>query len=187
MPLILTAQEAEDMTLLLTAMLLATPVLNQAAKPAGGQTVGSIRSTMDLVKGYLTKAAAQVSEEQYAFKPTPDVRSMGELFAHVADANFMICSAASGEKPTMGDIEKTKKTKTDITQAMAASFSFCEKILDGMTDARGAEVVKFFIPGTHTRLGVLAFNVAHDFEHYGNVVTYMRLKGMVPPSSARGM
>jgi len=175
------------MTLLLTAILLTTPVFDQADKPAGGQTIGSIRGTMDLVKGYLTKAAAQVSEEQYAFKPTPDVRSMGELFAHVADANFMICGAASGEKPPMSDIEKTKKTKADITQALAASFSYCEKIFDGMTDARGGEAVKFFVPGAHTRLGVLAFNVAHDFEHYGNVVTYMRLKGMVPPSSARGM
>ena len=79
------------MTLLLTAMLLTTPVFDQAAAPAGNPTVASIRVTMDLVKGYLTKAAAQVPEDQYAFKPTPDVRSMGELFAHVADANFGIC------------------------------------------------------------------------------------------------
>jgi len=175
------------MTVLLTAMLLTTPVFDQAATPAANQTIGSVRGLTDVVKGYLTKAAAQVSEEQYAFKPTPDVRSMGELFAHVADANFMICSAASGEKAPMSDIEKTKKTKADITQALAASFSFCDKAFDGMNDTRAGEVVKFFIPGTHTRLGVLAFNAAHDFEHYGNVVTYMRLKGMVPPSSARGM
>ncbi len=175
------------MTLLLTAILLTTPVLDQTATPAGNPTTASIRGTLDLVKEYLTKAAAQVPEDQYAFKPTPDVRSMGELFAHVADANFGICGAAGGEKPPMTGIEKSKKTKAEITQALTESFAFCEKVFAGITDARANEVVKFFLPGTHTRLGVLAFNGAHAFEHYGNVVTYMRLKGMVPPSSAKGM
>ena len=175
------------MTLLLTAILLITPALDQAATPAASPTIGSVRGMMDLVKGYLTKAAEQVPEEHYAFKPTPDVRSMGEVFAHIADANFNICGMVSGEKPPMSGIEKTKKAKAELTEALAASFSFCEKAFDGMNDARASEVVKFFVPGTHTRLGVLAFNAAHDFEHYGNIVTYMRLKGMVPPSSARGM
>jgi uncharacterized damage-inducible protein DinB len=174
-------------TFLLTAILVIAPTLDQAAAPTASPTIGSVRGMTDMVKGYLTKAAAQVPEDQYAFKPTPDVRSMGEVFAHVADANFNICGLVSGEKPPMSGIEKTKKTKAEITEALADSFSFCEKAFDGMTDARAGEVVKFFVPGTHTRLGVLAFNAAHDFEHYGNIVTYMRLKGMVPPSSARGM
>ena len=116
-----------DMTLLLTAMLLTTPVFDQTAAPAGNPTVASIRGTMDLVKGYLTKAAAQVPEDQSAFKPTPDVRSMGELFAHVADANFGICGAAGSEKPPMTGIEKSKKTKAEISQALAESFTFCKK------------------------------------------------------------
>jgi uncharacterized damage-inducible protein DinB len=175
-------------TLLLTAILVIAPAPDQAAAPAANQTIGSVRGMTDMVKGYLTKAAAQVPEDQYAFKPTPEVRSMGEVFAHVADANFGICGMVGGDKPPMSGIEKTKKTKAEITEALAASFAFCEKVFDSMTDARANEVVpKFFVPGTHTRLGVLAFNAAHDFEHYGNIVTYMRLKGMVPPSSARGM
>jgi uncharacterized damage-inducible protein DinB len=174
------------MTLLLALTLLATPSFEQATTTPS-PTVGSVRGLQDLVKGYITKAAAQVSEDLYAFKPTPEVRSMGELFAHIADANFGICGMASGQKPPMTGIAKTKKTKAELTEALAASFTFCESALAGMTDARAAEVIKFFVPGTHTRLGVLAFNVAHDFEHYGNIVTYMRLKGMVPPSSAGGM
>ena len=148
-------------------------------------TVASIKGTFDLVKGNILKAAAQVPEELYAFKPTADVRSMGAVFAHIADANFMICSASSGEKPTMADIEKTKTTKQDLIAALEASFKFCEAAFSGMTGTRPNEVVKFFVPGSYTRLSVLAFNNAHDFEHYGNVVTYMRLKGMVPPSSAK--
>lgn len=153
------------------------------ASAAGAQTA-SVRGTYDLVKGWLLKAADQVPEEHYGFKPTADVRSLGAQLAHIADANFGICGTASGEKPTMAGIEKSKTTKAEIKEALTASFAFCDKAFDGLTDARAAETVKFFLPGTHTRLGVLAFNNAHDFEHYGNVVTYMRLKGMVPPSSA---
>jgi uncharacterized damage-inducible protein DinB len=175
------------MTLLLALTLLAAPPPDQAASATANATAVSVRGTLDLAKSWLTKAAAQVPEEHYAFKPTPDVRSMGEVFAHVAESNFGICSMASGQKPTMTGVSKTAKTKAQITEALAASFTFCEAAIDGMTDARGNEVIKFFIPGTHTRLGVLAFNAAHDFEHYGNIVTYMRLKGMVPPSSAGGM
>jgi hypothetical protein len=84
----------------------------------------------------------------------------------------------------MQNIEKTKTSKADLKAALDASFKFCEAGFDGLTAASGAETVKFFVPGNHTRLGVLAFNNAHLFEHYGNLVTYMRLKGLVPPSSA---
>ena len=160
-----------------------------AAAPQAGasSTVASIRGAHDAVKGYLLKAADQVSEDLYAFKPTPEVRSMGQLFGHVANANFMICGMVSGQKGTMGDIEKTKTTKADLRAALEASFKFCDDAFASITDANANETVKFFLPGTHTRLGVLAFNNAHQFEHYGNIVTYMRMKGMVPPSSAKGM
>jgi uncharacterized damage-inducible protein DinB len=168
-------------TLLLAFALAQTPA------PAANATIGSIRAQYDTAKGYLLKAVEQVPEEHFAFKPTPEVRSLGQLFGHIANANFMICGMASGEKGGMGDIEKTKSTKKDLQEALAASFKFCDAAFDSMTDARAAETVpKFFFPGTHTRLSVLAFNTAHDFEHYGNIVTYMRLKGMVPPSSQRG-
>ena len=153
----------------------------QAADP----TVASIKGAHDLAKGNILKAAAQVPDDMYAFKPTPDVRSMGALFAHIADANFMICAAASGEKPTMSGIEKEKTTKKDVMAALEASFTFCDSAFTGMTAARANETIKFFLPGAHTRIGVMAFNIAHDYEHYGNVVTYMRLKGLVPPSSMK--
>lgn len=172
---------------MLSGIALLTLALAAAPQAPANPTLLTVRATYDQVKGYLLKAADQVPEEHYAFKPVPEVRSMGALFAHVADANFMICSAASGEKPAMSGIEKSKTTKAEIRDALAASFKFCDAAFDGLTGARADETVKFFLPGAHSRLGVLAFNNAHDFEHYGNIVTYMRLKGMVPPSSARGM
>ena len=162
-------------------------VTAQAPQGSISATIGSVRGGHDVVKGYLLKAADQVSEDLYAFKPTPEVRSMGELFGHIADANFMICGMASGQKGTMSGIEKSKKTKADLRGALEASFAFCDAAFSSLTDANANETIKFFLPGTHTRLGVLTFNTAHQFEHYGNIVTYMRMKGMVPPSSARGM
>jgi uncharacterized damage-inducible protein DinB len=174
-------------------MVLATIALlfvTTAQAPAAGlsTTIGSVKGGHDVAKDWLTKAADQVSEENYAFKPTPDVRSMGELFAHVADANFMICGMVSGAKPSMTAVEKTRKTKADIIAALAESFKFCDAAYAGLTEANANETLpKFFVPGTHTRLGVMAFNNAHQFEHYGNIVTYMRMKKMVPPSSAGGM
>jgi len=170
------------MTLLLTLTMTLTGAM-QAANPS----IGSIKATHDQVKGYVIAAAAKVPEDVYAFKPTPEVRSMGQLFGHIADANFGICAAASGQKPTMSDIEKTKTTKADLQAALEASFKFCDAAYAGLTDTSINETVKFFLPGTNTRLGVLSFNNAHTFEHYGNIVTYMRLKGMVPPSTQGGM
>ena len=172
---------------LLLALALAGPAAQQpAAPPAGSPMVSSIRGGYELVKGHILKAAEQVSEEDYAFKATPDVRSMGQLFAHIADANFGVCSAATGSKEgAMSGTEKSKTAKKDIVEALQASFKFCDAAFDGMTDAKANETTKFFLPGTHTRLGLLSFNAMHDWEHYGNIVTYMRLKGMVPPSSAK--
>jgi uncharacterized damage-inducible protein DinB len=175
---------------MLGGMMVVMTLAGPAAAPQApaSPTVASIRGTYDMVKGWLLKAAEQVPEEHYAFAPAPTVRTMGAVFGHIADANFNICSAASGEKTGQaGSIEKTKKTKAELRDALAQSFKVCDAAFDGMTGARADEVVKFFLPGSTTRLGVLAFNNAHDAEHYGNIVTYMRIKGLVPPSSAGGM
>lgn len=166
-------------------MLLAL-ALTAPQTPAAGTSplVASVRSGYDMVKGNVLKAIDQIPEEHWEFKPTPDVRSVGALFAHIADGNFGICAAGGGQKPPMTGVEKTKKTKAEIKEALAASFAFCDAAFDGLTEARAGESVKFF-GGPSTRLAVLIFNGHHDWEHYGNLVTYMRLKGLVPPSSQR--
>jgi uncharacterized damage-inducible protein DinB len=170
-------------------LLLSCGALLLSASPALAQAdpmTQSIKGQFEMVKGYLTKTADQVSEENYTFKPTPEVRSLGAIIGHVADANFNICSLASGTpSPMKGSAEKTMTSKADLSKALKDSLAFCEAAFDGMTPAKGAEMVTLF-GNKQTRLGALAFNVAHDFEHYGNLVTYMRLKGMVPPSSQGG-
>jgi len=143
----------------------------------------NIKVEYGLAKGVITRAADKMPEANYSFKPTDDVRSFGQLVGHVADAQYTFCSAASGEKsPATGSVEQTKTTKADLVAALKEAFAYCDKVYDGMTDATASQTVKFFGRDI-TKLGVLAFSNMHDYEHYGNMVTYMRLKGIVPPSS----
>ena len=162
------------------------------AQTAPGQPANplsaSAKRTYDVIKGYLTRAAEKMPEDQYGFQPSKDVRTFGQLVGHVADANYGFCAAAAGEKPPVGgfdganSIEKTKTSKADLQKGLAESFAYCDKVHANMTDAAGAAVIKFF-NGDMAKLSILEFNTHHDFEHYGNIVTYMRLKGLVPPSS----
>jgi uncharacterized damage-inducible protein DinB len=162
-------------------------VLSTAAGPAGAQgtddaTIASVKTTYEVVKGYITKAAAQVPEDTYKFQPTKEVRTMGQLFGHIANSNGMICGTASGMKPaSSGDAEKLA-TKAEIQKALADSFAACDHAFSMINPANANEPVKLF-GMAHTRIGAMAFNNAHDFEHYGNIVTYMRINKMVPPSS----
>jgi uncharacterized damage-inducible protein DinB len=160
---------------------------SKTASIANPITAGE-KSSYDMVKGYVTKSAQAGSDAVFAFKATAEVRSFGQIVGHIADANYMMCSAAAGEKsPGSGDIEKTKTTKADLSSALAESFAYCDRVFAAMTDAEGAKMVKSMMGGDMSKLSILAFNTAHDFEHYGNLVTYMRLNKMVPPSSQGGM
>jgi uncharacterized damage-inducible protein DinB len=163
----------------LAVLALATPA---AAQTAANPLTSATKATFDIVKGYITKAAEKVPEDQYSFKPSPDVRTFGQLIGHIADANHMICGAAGGTGKSGDSVEKTKTTKADLQKALADSFAACDSVYASLTDAKGMETAKFFA-GEQPRISILAFNTAHDFEHYGNLVTYMRIKGMVPPSS----
>jgi uncharacterized damage-inducible protein DinB len=120
-------------------------------------------------------------DENYSFKPSPEVRSFGQLVGHVADANYMFAAMATGETPTPRDIEKTKTSKADLVVALKDSFAACEKVF-AMTDTELSAPMKLFGRDT-TRFGLVGLMIGHNWEHYGNMVTYMRIKGIVPPSS----
>jgi uncharacterized damage-inducible protein DinB len=134
------------------------------------------------LKTILVSSAEKMPEENYNFKPTDAVRSYGQIVGHVADAQYMFCSVALGEKNPGLKIEQTKTTKADLVAALKDAVAYCDKAYDSMTDASGSQMVKLFdldMP----KLGVLNVNNMHDMEHYGNLVTYMRLKNIVPPTS----
>ena len=131
----------------------------------------------------IMKTAEMLDEDLYAYRPAEGVRSTGEILAHIANAQFMFCSAAAGaESPSKVNYEETATTKADIIAALKAGFEYCDGVYGEMTDEAGAVVMPLFgmeMAGS----AILAFNSAHNYEHYGNLVTYMRMNGIVPPSS----
>lgn len=138
----------------------------------------------DMAKNNILRSAEKMPEENYSFKPTPEVRSFGQLLGHVADAQYLFCSAVLGKPNPAPGIEKSKTSKADLIAALKEAFAYCDSAYAGLTDAQLAEKVKFF-GREHTKATVLSFNTAHNNEHYGNIVTYLRMKGIVPPSSER--
>src|SRR5689334_16208936 len=112
-----------------------------------------------LVKNNIIRAAEKMPEENYSFKATDEVRSFGQLVGHVADAQYLFCSNASGDKNPAPGIEKSKTSKADLVKSLRDAFGYCDKIYDGMTDQRGAEAVKIFGIDAN-RLTVLSFNTA---------------------------
>jgi uncharacterized damage-inducible protein DinB len=134
------------------------------------------------LKVWLLRSAEKMPEENYSFKPTEAVRSFGQILGHVADAQYMFCSVVLGEKNPALNIEKSKTSKADLIKALKDAFAYGDKAYDGMTDASAIQMVKLF-GGDTPKLSVLTVNIAHTAEHYGNLITYLRLKNIVPPSS----
>jgi len=165
----------------MTAVLLHAQAQQQTEPPSDPLSAGA-KGLYNLVKNNILKSADKMPEENYTFKPTPDVRSFGQILGHVADAQYLFCSVALGEKNPAPGIEKSKTSKADLVQALNDAFAYCDKAYNGMTDAHAADMVKFF-GRDQAKLSVLSFNNAHNDEHYGNLVTYLRIKGLVPPSS----
>jgi len=159
--------------------------LTLAPVAAQAQGIAAIQPHYGNVKGLLVKSAEQMPEANYAFKPTPEVRSFGELVGHLANANYLVCATVKGEKsPAAQDFEKVT-VKAALVQALKDALAYCDPLYQ-MADAQlGAEVELFGMK--MSQLSMAFLNVNHNWEHYGNVVTYLRLKGMVPPSSQRGM
>jgi uncharacterized damage-inducible protein DinB len=144
---------------------------------------GTAKTIQNAVKGNVLKSAEKMPEDQYSFKPMPEVRSFGQLIGHIADANNNFCAASMGVQNPSPGIEKSKTTKADLVAALQAAMQFCDKAYE-ITEAQATEMVKFRNQ-ERNRVGVLQFNSFHSNLHYGNLVTYMRLKNITPPSSER--
>jgi len=176
---------------------LALGVLAAAQEPSDPLSA-SLKALYDGVKRNVVESADKVPEADYAFKPTPEVRSFGELFGHIANSNYSSCARVKGEKnPNTGNDFEKAPTKAAIKKALADSFVYCDQAYAGMTDAKALAAVPAIAPAAPPAAGakpappppvaarVLVSVVSHTNEHYGNLVTYMRLRGMVPPSTER--
>ncbi len=169
-------------TMLVVVFALTVPAAALAQNPVSQ----SIKTQWDAAKGNVVASAEQMPEADYAFKPVDSVRSFGAILAHLAGANYVFCAPALGEKAPFAEdhFEKTAKTKAEIVKGLRESIAYCDKAYSALTDQTAGEMVPVaFGTGTNARANGLMGNTGHLQEHYGNLVTYFRIKGMVPPSS----
>ncbi|MDH5235110.1 MAG: DinB family protein [Gemmatimonadota bacterium] len=155
-----------------------------AARPASDPSIAALRTNWQQVIENVTAAAEELTEAEYAYRPVATVRTFGELIGHIAGSQDLMCAAALGEpQPAEDAVESSARTKAALVAALKASTDHCAKAY-AITAAQAAIATEMFGSPT-TRAGALALNAVHDGEHYGNIITYMRMMGKVPPSSRR--
>ena len=166
-----------------TAVWLATaPAFAQSPAAGANPYTSIVKAQAEQIRSLILRTAEKVPEDLYAFKPTPDVRSLGGLLGHIADGNGLLCGLAGGDKAAFNPVHEKKTTRAELVAALKESFAACDKVFAATTDANGTTPVEMF-GQKGSRLGALAISNNHMWEHYGNLVTYMRLKNIVPPSS----
>lgn len=153
-----------------------------AQTAAAGYTDTLTRSWQN-ISNLVAKSAEAMPESNYAFKPTPDVRSFGQLIGHLAEEHYMICAGAKGEKNPKDGVAYEKTTgKAELVKAINESIAYCNAVYNSVKD--DPKTLQPAAPGRRdTPFRSLLLNVTHDSEHYGNLVTYLRINGIVPPSS----
>ena len=188
----------------MSRVLLLTMFLVCAALPAAAQTsdgfffdalspsMASVAKAMHAtIRRNLAEAAEKMPAADFGFKPTPEVRSFAELLGHVVNTNFFFCSQAKSEKsPGTMNFENVAD-KAALVKALNESLDYCDGAYVATNDTNFQQLIKLAPVGrgaanSETARGsILMFNTTHNNEHYGNIVVYLRLKGMVPPSTAR--
>jgi hypothetical protein len=144
----------------------------------GAPVIAESKISYTGVKNNLQKMAESMPEENYSFKPTPDMRAFGELIAHIADTQARLCSTVMGAPKQVNAASKT--SKADLVAALKESSAICDAAFDSLTDATASQPAAM----GRSKPGVLQFNTGHSNEEYGYGSVYMRLKSIVPPSSA---
>jgi uncharacterized damage-inducible protein DinB len=137
----------------------------------------------EAVKRNVTAMVDKMPEEHFTYKPVPEVRSFAESVAHVADAQARNCNLASGAGSKTLDADK-KKTKAELVAALKESFAICDAAFAALTDAGARELVRMGEGGFQlSKLSLLVSMISHSNEQHGYMAMYLRLKGLVPPST----
>jgi uncharacterized damage-inducible protein DinB len=150
----------------------------------------SAKAMHGMIHRDIAEAAENMPADEYAFRPTPQVRTFGQIIGHLVDANFFFCSQVAGEKsPATAHYEQVTD-KAVLVKALNNSLVYCDRVYATTSDAKFTQPMPIaHVVGTGStntlRGAVLMYNIAHNNEHYGNLAVYMRLKGHVPPSTAR--
>lgn len=147
--------------------------------------VASAHDMYNTSRDYILRAAQQVPEDLYGYRPSEEVRTFGQIVGHMANAYMGFCTAAGGTPPAQRETFEQRTTKAGLVAALQGAIAYCDGVYAMAYDSPGAMVNVF--GQQRPRVYALVFNASHAFEHYGNLVTYMRANGMVPPSSQGGM
>lgn len=186
------------MRVVFTALLLGWSLVSPASGAQPGPATDpnpaseSLRFFYGVAKRNILRGAEKMPAEDYAFRPTPEVRSFGQIVAHIADTQYLFCSSARNEANPNGPnlapgdasdvIERGMSGKAELVAALEAAFSYCDPVVEKLTDAEWKELARV-LGEDRQRATPLMLTIVHLWEHYGNMVTYLRLKGIVPPSS----
>ncbi len=177
--------------LLMLGLSLSVATASAQAPDGGGQKFGlaaSLQRQYNGIKTNLTEAANKLSDAEYSFRPSPDMRVYGAQFGHTAFFHYVFCAVAKGEaNPNQEDFEKNNQkmtSKADVVKILADSFAYCDPVFASLTDDSALQFVKQGA-NEETRAAVLANLIRHDNEEYGVISVYIRLKNLVPPSTER--
>ena len=157
----------------------------EALSPSMAAVVKTMHAT---IRRNIAETAEAMPAGHYGFKPTPQVRSFAEALGHLVNSNFFFCSQARGEAMPSSTNYEQIADKAALTKALTESLAYCDTAYAATTDGNVGQLVKLTGPDGGRRASrgsVLVFNTTHNNEHYGNLVVYLRLKGLVPPSTGR--
>jgi uncharacterized damage-inducible protein DinB len=163
-------------SMIVACLLAASCAFAQSANPF----MSELKQFYGVRKGDLLKAADRMPAEDYDFKPTLDVRTFGQLIAHIADAQMSFCSGAKGQPRRLN--AASKSSKGDLVAALKASFDECDGVFESTTDATATVMMKAG-DTEHSKFWSLLYATLHDNEEYGYIAVYLRLKNLVPPST----
>ena len=159
-----------------------------AAQQAPGALVSEARFPWTIVRDNLLKMAEKMPAEYYGFKPSPEIETFGQRVAHIAGANLRICEGINGRQTSNSRPSVT--SKVELIAALKESSAACDSVFDSLSDAAALEKISSRLGGpfppepTRTKLSTLYNMIRHSNEMYGYMCVYLRLKGIVPPSSA---
>jgi len=162
--------------------IVAAVLVSAALRAQSNPFTDDARQTYALIKPSLLRAAEKMPEEFYPFRTVPEVRTFAEMIAHVADGQLLMCAVVKGEKVTAN--AGSKKSKAELIAALKESFDYCDPIYASITDAEASAKVRW-ARWDMSKLGLLSWNIEHDNEMYGIIGAFLRIKGIVPPSSER--
>ena len=156
-----------------------------AQAPAGPSgPAAEVQGYYNRLKPNVIKAAEKMPDADYQFRPTPDIRTFARIVNHVTEAQQRTCSAMIGATPDPKSVPSDTADKATIVAALKASFDVCDKAYGALTDANMAETVQIG-QGKRSRIGMAWGNASHDNEQYAELSTYLRLKGIVPPTAEK--